>query len=189
MMRPLKEEKCCQTCFFLLLEGSLFLLSYLELFSIHSQNKIAKAYSSQLDPWVGKIPWRRAWQPTPVFLPGESRGQRSLVGCSPWDRRESDVPKRLSMPTRGWDTALEVSFLPQCRASSERLSPDYPASSSPGPSTDTLSSFYTSCPPTQQNARETATMVLILFVFQRELFGLLIRSVFQRGLFGLSQFD
>ena len=32
------------------------------------------------DPWVGKIPWRRAWQPTPVFLPGESHGQRSLVG-------------------------------------------------------------------------------------------------------------
>ena len=30
-------------------------------------------------PWVGKIPWRRAWQPTPVFLPGESLGQRSLV--------------------------------------------------------------------------------------------------------------
>ena len=35
------------------------------------------------NPWVGKIPWRRAWQPTPVFLPGESHGQRSLVGCSP----------------------------------------------------------------------------------------------------------
>ena len=33
-----------------------------------------------LDPWVGKIPWRRAWQPTPVFLPGESCGQRSLAG-------------------------------------------------------------------------------------------------------------
>ena len=33
--------------------------------------------------WVRKIPWRRAWQPTPVFLPGESRGQRSLVGYSP----------------------------------------------------------------------------------------------------------
>ena len=30
-------------------------------------------------PWVGKIPWRRAWQPTPVFLPGESHGQRSLA--------------------------------------------------------------------------------------------------------------
>ena len=36
------------------------------------------------DPSVGKIPWRRAWQPTPVFLPGESHGQRSLVGYSPW---------------------------------------------------------------------------------------------------------
>ena len=36
------------------------------------------------DPWVGKILWRRAWQPTPVFLPGESRGQRSLAGYSPW---------------------------------------------------------------------------------------------------------
>ena len=32
------------------------------------------------DPWAGKIPWRRAWQPTPVFLPGESHGERSLVG-------------------------------------------------------------------------------------------------------------
>ena len=37
--------------------------------------------------WVGKIPWRRAWQPTPVFLPGESHGQRSLVGHSPWSYR------------------------------------------------------------------------------------------------------
>ena len=37
-----------------------------------------------LDPWVGKIPWSRKWQPTPVFLPGESHGQRSLAGYSPW---------------------------------------------------------------------------------------------------------
>ena len=35
------------------------------------------------DPWVGKIPWRRTWQPTPILLPGESHGQRSLVGHSP----------------------------------------------------------------------------------------------------------
>ena len=35
------------------------------------------------DPWVSKIPWRRAWQPTPVFLPGKSHGQRSLAGRSP----------------------------------------------------------------------------------------------------------
>ena len=37
----------------------------------------------RFDPWVGKIPWRRVWQPTPVFLPGESHKQRSLAGCSP----------------------------------------------------------------------------------------------------------
>ena len=36
------------------------------------------------DPWVRKIPWRRKWQPTPVFLPGESHGQRGLEGYSPW---------------------------------------------------------------------------------------------------------
>ena len=38
--------------------------------------------------WVGKIPWRRKWQPTPVFLPGEFYGQRSLVGYSPRDYKE-----------------------------------------------------------------------------------------------------
>ena len=36
------------------------------------------------DPWVGKIPWRREWQPTPLFLPGEFHGQKRLVGHSPW---------------------------------------------------------------------------------------------------------
>ena len=44
-------------------------------------------------PWVKKIPWRRARQPTPLFLPGESHGQRSLDGCSPWGRKESDTTK------------------------------------------------------------------------------------------------
>ena len=43
------------------------------------------------DPWVEKIPWRKAWQPTPVFVPGESRGKRSLAGCSPRGRKESDT--------------------------------------------------------------------------------------------------
>ena len=45
----------------------------------------------QFDPWVRKIPWRRAWQPTPVFLPRESCGQRSLVGYSPQGCKESDM--------------------------------------------------------------------------------------------------
>ena len=41
--------------------------------------------------WVGKIPWRRAWQSTPVILPGESHGQRNLAGYSPWGLKESDT--------------------------------------------------------------------------------------------------
>ena len=40
----------------------------------------------RFDHWVRKIPWRRKWQPTPVFLPGEPHGQRSLAGFSPWGR-------------------------------------------------------------------------------------------------------
>jgi len=43
------------------------------------------------DPWVGKIPWRRAWQPTLVLFPGESHGQRSLAGYSPQGPTESDT--------------------------------------------------------------------------------------------------
>ena len=42
----------------------------------------------RLDPWVGKIPWRKKWQPTPVLLPGKSHGQRSLVGYSSWGCKE-----------------------------------------------------------------------------------------------------
>ena len=47
------------------------------------------------DPWVDKIPWRREWQPTPIFLPGKSHGQRSLAGCSPQGHKESDKTERL----------------------------------------------------------------------------------------------
>ena len=45
----------------------------------------------QIKPCSGKIPWRREWIPTPVLLPGESRGQRRLAGYSPWGRKESEV--------------------------------------------------------------------------------------------------
>ena len=44
-----------------------------------------------MDPWVGKIPWRRAWQPITVFLVEESNGQRSLAGYSPWGFKELDT--------------------------------------------------------------------------------------------------
>ena len=50
----------------------------------------------KFNPWVRKIPWRWAWQFTPVFLPGESHGQRHLVGYSPWGCKELDTTERLS---------------------------------------------------------------------------------------------
>ena len=52
---------------------------------------------------VGKILWRREWHPTPVFLPGDSHGQRSLAGYSPWGCKESDtteVAEHARMPSK-----------------------------------------------------------------------------------------
>ena len=43
------------------------------------------------DPWIGKIPWRRRWQPPSLFLPGRSHGQRSLAGYRSWGRKERDL--------------------------------------------------------------------------------------------------
>ena len=45
----------------------------------------------RFDPWVGKIPWRRKWQPTPVFLPREFHGHRNMAGYSSWGRKELDM--------------------------------------------------------------------------------------------------
>ena len=53
----------------------------------------------RVGPWVEKIPWRRKWQPTPVFLPGKSHAQRSLVGYGPQGRRELDMTELLSAYT------------------------------------------------------------------------------------------
>src|SRR5574337_516527 len=47
------------------------------------------------DAWVRKIPWRRKWQPTPVFLPEKSHGQRKLAGYSPWGHKESNTTEQL----------------------------------------------------------------------------------------------
>ena len=49
----------------------------------------------KFNPWVGKIPWRREWLPTPVFLPGEFHGQRSLAGYCPWGCKELDTTEQL----------------------------------------------------------------------------------------------
>ena len=64
------------------------------------------------DPWVEKIPWRRKWQPTPVLLPGESHGWRSLVGYSPWGRKESDTTERLNLGSWGLPHGSAVKNMP-----------------------------------------------------------------------------
>ena len=48
------------------------------------------------NPWAGKIPWRKTWQPTPVFLPGNLHGQGTKVGYSPWGHKESDTAEQLN---------------------------------------------------------------------------------------------
>ena len=52
------------------------------------------------NPWLRKILWRREWLPTPIFLPGEFHGQRSLVGYSPWGCKELDMTERLHFHLR-----------------------------------------------------------------------------------------
>ena len=54
-------------------------------------NNLPAMQEAQVQSLIGKTPWRREWQPSPVFLPGKSHGQRSLVGYSPWGREESDT--------------------------------------------------------------------------------------------------
>ena len=77
-------------------------------------------------PWVGKIPWRRKWQSTPVVLPGESHGWRSLVGYSPRGRKESDTTERLHLhllPPAGWGSPVGCVYrVAQKRLSSSSLS-------------------------------------------------------------------
>ena len=64
------------------------------------------SYQCGYYPWVRKIPWRRSWQPTPVFLPEKLHGQRSLAGYNPWGRKEPDTAEHIGnrnvYPTRHW---------------------------------------------------------------------------------------
>ena len=63
------------------------------------------------DPWVRKIPWRRKWQPTPMFLPGKSHGQRSLVGYTLWGHKELNTTEWLIIHTLMYELDF---FLPGC---------------------------------------------------------------------------
>ena len=65
-------------------------LSWLHYQTIAQINHLPTMRETWVDPWVREILWRKKWQPTPVPLPGKSPGQRSVVGYSPWGRKESD---------------------------------------------------------------------------------------------------
>ena len=62
------------------------------------------------DTWVGKIPWRRKWQSTPVFLPGKSHGQRTLLVYSPWCSKVLEMTERLSAHT--WEYQQSFQLVP-----------------------------------------------------------------------------
>ena len=68
-------------------------------FSFSSTCRFPSQLSHRLHPWVGKIPWKRKWQSTPVFFPGKSHGQRSLAGYSLWGCKDSDTTEQLSSYT------------------------------------------------------------------------------------------
>ena len=70
----------------------------------YSKESACNAGDPGLIPGSGKIPRRREWQPTPVFLPGKSHGRRNLVGYSPWGHKESDTTERLTftLPLISW---------------------------------------------------------------------------------------
>ena len=66
---------------------------------LDSEESTCQCRRPGFDPWVGKPPWRREWLPIPVFLPGESHGQKSLVGYSSRGRKESDMTEQPILPT------------------------------------------------------------------------------------------
>ena len=70
-----------------------FLLQLIYIYPVNIKNPPANTGRHKrrgFDPWVGKITWRLSWQPTPIFLSGESHGQTNLVGYHPQDRKESE---------------------------------------------------------------------------------------------------
>ena len=70
---------------------------------LSGKESICQCRRHKLNPWIGKIPWRRKWQTTPVFLPGESHRQRSLVGYSPWGCNHSDMTEHTGTSSRTKD--------------------------------------------------------------------------------------
>ena len=85
-----------QLDFFLLFFNFLFLLEYNWLMGLSGKESTCQCRRHVFYPWVGKISWRRKWQPNVVFLPGKPHGQRNLAGYSPWGRKESGTTQWLN---------------------------------------------------------------------------------------------
>ena len=79
----------------------------------------------RFNPCVSKIPWRVKWLPTPIFLPGESHGQRSLAGNSPWCHKESDTTERLTLLFWWGDSRWVLGWCGDGGWSSEKSSHDW----------------------------------------------------------------
>ena len=84
-----RAAACLSTCL-LCSEGFLSV-------SVVKRSDACQCRRPEFNPWSGKSPRKRKWQPTPVFLPGKSHGQRSRAGYSSWGHKELDTTERLSM--------------------------------------------------------------------------------------------
>ena len=79
-------------------------------------SQLRRCKRGRFNPWIGKIPWSRNSQPTPVFWPGKFHGQRSLVGYSPWGHNESDTQQQHSVSDTG--LMLEIKSYLSCSSRS-----------------------------------------------------------------------
>ena len=68
----------------------------------------------RFDPWFGKVLWRRKWQPTPMFLPGKSYEQRSLLGCSAWNRKRVGLNTKHNCPRHSLISAVHWTSVRAC---------------------------------------------------------------------------
>ena len=103
---PVSDLSSCSqklsSAFWIIFFGYLFIWSYAWLSGKESTCQCRNHRRPRLDPWVRKIPWRRKWQPAPVFLPGKSYVQRTLEGYSPQSCKKSDTTKHALVNKAGF---------------------------------------------------------------------------------------
>ena len=132
---------------FLCLETWLFKGTFLTVFTVaHLVTNLPATQETGFDPWVRKIPWRRKWQSTPVFLPGECHGQMNLVGYSPWDCKESDTTERLTLLPDNVKNIFHNTIQFSCSVMYDSLRPHEPQHASPPCPTPTPRVHPNPCP-------------------------------------------